>query len=68
MEETGGEDKLYSMLARVWFVFFIDDCNWPEVPTRTRNDRNQLLVDMQMHLVDHWMTPRHNYIDLLLLE
>ncbi len=50
------------------FFFFIDDCNWAEVPNRTRNDRNQLVVDMQMHLVDHSMNQLHNYIDLLVLE
>jgi hypothetical protein len=38
------------------------------VPNRTRNDRNQLVVDMQMHLVDHSMNQLHNYIDLLVLE
>ena len=50
-----------------WFAF-IDDCKWPEVPSRTRNDRNQLVLDRQMHLVDQLMNPVHNYIDLLVLE
>lgn len=64
MKMEYGEDKLYSMLARIYFVFSsIDDCNWLEVPNQTRNDHNQLLVDMQMHLVDQSMNQLHNYID-----
>jgi hypothetical protein len=70
IEETG-EDKTVQYVSS-WFVVvffsFIDDCNWAEVPNRTRNDRNQLVLDMQMHLVGHSMNQHHNYIDLLDLE
>jgi hypothetical protein len=51
-----------------YVVFLIDDCNWPEVPNRTRNDRNQSVLDKQMHLVDQSKNPCHNYIDYLVLE
>jgi hypothetical protein len=36
-----------------------------EVLNRTRNDRIQLVVGMQMHLVVHSMNQLHNYIDLV---
>ena len=44
---------------------FINDCNWMEVPNRTRNDHNQLVVGMRMHLVDHSRNQLHNCIDLV---
>ena len=57
------EEKLYS----IYVGSFINDYNWMEVPTRTRNGRNLLVLDMQMHLVDHLMNQLHNYIDLVVV-
>lgn len=42
---------------------FINDCNWAEVPHRTRNDRSQLLLDRQSHSGVHSTNQRRNCID-----
>lgn len=44
-------------------LLLIDDCSWPEVPNRTRNDRSQLVVDKQRRSAARWWNPWRNCID-----
>ena len=45
---------------RVYVSSLINDCNWPKVRCRTRNDRSQQVPDTRMCWALHWTSQLRN--------